>query len=222
MAVAPDYGTVYVPEPVPAEVSVQATPVSLGFVGVTMLLVAAWGGLVPFVGPLFGFSADGHRSWVWDQQHAVLAVLPGAVGVLAALLLIGRLHLLRRGLGIGGVAAAGVLATLAGGWFVVAPAASRVVLSVGYFVTASPFRALVDQLGYAFGPGLVLVACGAFAIGWSLRQRGVVARLAVVPLAQAAMRPTIAAVPAAPVAPVAMTAPVIVTPVTTTGDPDFS
>jgi hypothetical protein len=191
VAVAPDYHG-FVPQLAPGEVTVEAAPVSLALVALAMLVGGGWAAAVPYFGPSFGFSADGRAAWVWDVQHAVLALVPGAVAVAAALMILGRLPLLRRGMGTAGIGWAGALAVLAGAWLVVAPSASAAVLGSPYFVAASPFRAVVGPLGYALGPGLLVVACGGFAAGWSLRQRRVRARLAAVGPFVPAPRPTVA------------------------------
>src|SRR5574340_782616 len=53
----------------------------IGTLGVLTLLVGAWGGIVPFVGPIFGFSADGTVAWYWNMPHALLWLAPGAAAV---------------------------------------------------------------------------------------------------------------------------------------------
>ncbi len=205
MALTADYNPNYpvAAEPVPGEVMVRGTPISLGLVAVVMLLVGAWAAIVPFVGPVFGYHPDGQASWVWNLPQAVLGLVPGAVAVVAALVILGRLPLARRGIGTAAVGWAGLLAVLAGGWLVVGPVASAVVLGTRYFVPASPFRSIMNELGFTLGPGLVIVACGAFALGWSMRQRQVTARLAVVSPIVPAGRGAVATAPVAPVAPVA-------------------
>jgi hypothetical protein len=52
----------------------------IGTAGVVAVLVSAWGGIVPYVGPLFDYSGDGSGSWHWDLAHAVLALAPGILG----------------------------------------------------------------------------------------------------------------------------------------------
>lgn len=143
--------------------------ISLGAIGLVALVVSAWGGIIPYVGPSFGFSADGYGSWHWNLSHGVVALIPGAIGCLFALSLMGRTAAgatLRRVALTGG----GLLAVASGAWFVVGPLAWPVLVNGGrYFVTASPLGELEHQVGYALGPGLILAACGAFAIGWAAR-----------------------------------------------------
>ena len=50
--------------------------------GLLAVIVSAWGGIVPYVGPVSGFSGDGNNSWHWDLAHSVLALIPAVAGVL--------------------------------------------------------------------------------------------------------------------------------------------
>lgn len=143
--------------------------VSLGVVGLIALLVSAWGGIIPFVGPVFGYSGDGSASWTWNLSHVVLGLIPGALGVLAGLSIMAA-----RGdspaRGRIGLSAAGLVAVACGAWFVVGPVAWPVVFgTVPYFVPASPLTGLAHWIGYALGPGLILGMCGAFGLGWAAR-----------------------------------------------------
>jgi len=139
-------------------------------VGVITVLISAWGGIIPYLGPTFGYSADGSSSWQWSLTHSVLALLPGAIGVVIGFSLFTPVRTSGVGLRRFGLGLAGILAIAAGAWFVVGPLAWPVISSVNhYFVPATPLRNLANQVGYSFGPGLILAACGAFAIGWAAR-----------------------------------------------------
>ena len=137
------------------------------------VLVSAWGALVPYLGPGIGFSADGSSSWHWSLSHALLGLVPGAVGVAVGLALMVAASRRRR-------AAAGwasehrcaaFSAYAAGAWFVVGPLAWTAMYGGrSFFVTAgTPVRQLEYWVGYAMGPGLLLAAAGAFALGWAIR-----------------------------------------------------
>jgi len=146
----------------------------LGTVGLIALLVSAWGGIVAYVGPIFGFSGDGSVSWTWNLAHSLLALIPGAAGVLLGLFVMrsarrtttvarGRLSL----------ASAGVLLMVCGAWFAIGPLAWPVLYHGDYFLrSVSPLRFLAYDVGYAIGTGLVLVGCGGFVSGWAWRHRG--------------------------------------------------
>src|SRR5262249_44924252 len=76
----------------PTEVSepgpMRVVPASLTLVGLVSLLVSAWAGIAPYVGPIFGYSADGTGSWTWSLSHSFLGLIPGAVGCVASIVLI--------------------------------------------------------------------------------------------------------------------------------------
>ena len=149
--------------------AVRSTSISLGMVGFIALVASAWGGIVPFVGPTFGFSADGAGSWHWELSHVVLGLIPGALGCLVALTLMAPANatVTRRRLSL---STAGIVGIASGAWFVIGPLAWPVLVNThSYFVAATPLRVLEYQVGYALGPGLILVMCSAFAVGWAAR-----------------------------------------------------
>jgi len=145
---------------------------SLLAVGLVTVVIGAWGGIIPYLGPVFGYGATGDRSWTWNLGHGVLGFAPGAVAVLAGLAMMVGAGRVALGLGRPGLALAGLGALLAGAWFVVGPTAWPV-LDHGtlYFAGGSPYRQMLDMIGYAFGPGVILAAAGGFALAKSLRHR---------------------------------------------------
>jgi hypothetical protein len=146
--------------------------IGLGTAGVVAVLVSAWGGIVPFVGPLFNFSGDGSGSWHWNLAHAVLAVVPGAVGVLLGLFVIAESRGVTVGKGRLSLATAGTLLMICGAWFAIGFLAWPVLANTGtYFSASSHLRLLSYEVGYAIGVGLVLVVCGAFVDGWASRHQ---------------------------------------------------
>ena len=128
------------------------------------LLLSAWAGIIPFIGPTFGFSADGTSSWTWNDAHTYGALVPGAVAFVACLMI---LACARRPAGMqsaGTLASSGAVVFLCGAWLAVFPVAWAVI-RVAYFQTASPTLTLEYWLGYAVGPGVLLAAFGAFVMG---------------------------------------------------------
>jgi len=145
---------------------------SLRLAGLVTVLVSAWGGIVPYLGPTFGYSADGSSSWTWNLAHAVLALTPGAVGVIAGLSMLSAGGRLAFGFGKVSLAGAGLLALAAGGWFIIGPTAWPVVVNAhAYFVGGSPLRVLENTAGYSLGTGMIVAAAGAFVLGWSMRHQ---------------------------------------------------
>jgi hypothetical protein len=122
------------------------------------LLVSAWAGIVPFIGPTFGFSADGTSSWTWNEVHALGALAPGAVGVFVCLLMFASI---RQPLAL---RTWGFVLFLCGAWLAVVPVVWPVLVGT-YFHAASPSMTLAHWLGYASGPGVLLAAFGAFVMG---------------------------------------------------------
>jgi hypothetical protein len=164
------------PTPAPVVAGTQQSTVrtgSLATMGLLTLLVSAWGGVVPYLGPSFGYSADGASSWVWNLSHAVLGLAPGVVGVVVGLAMLSSAGRLRFGTRRLSVATAGLLGIAAGGWFVIGPAAWPVIDNTHqYFVgAASPLRLLANVVGYSLGTGLIVAVGGAFALGFSMRHQ---------------------------------------------------
>jgi hypothetical protein len=148
----------------------------IGTIGTLTVLISAWGGIVPYIGPLFGYSADGAGSWYWNLAHAILGLAPGAIGVVMGLVILSRTSGVIFGRGRISLATAGLIALLCGAWFVIGPLAWPVITNHrAYFVTASPLRALANEIGYSLGTGVILAACGAFAIGWATRHQSTAA-----------------------------------------------
>ncbi|QDQ97048.1 hypothetical protein [Tomitella fengzijianii] len=80
--------------------------------GVLLILLGVWGAIIPFVGPLFGFSFTPDTAWEWTAARGWLEVLPGAAAILGGLILIGS--------GSRASALLGAwLAAAAGAWFVI-------------------------------------------------------------------------------------------------------
>jgi hypothetical protein len=146
----------------------------LGTVGFLLVIVSAWGGIIPFVGPTFGYSADGSGSWHWTLTHAVLALVPGAIAFVVGLSVLASSQGLVVGRGRLSLATAGLIVLACGGWFALGPWAWPVVDNTSaFFVFASPLHLLANVAGYAIGPGVIVAACGAFFMGWAARHQEV-------------------------------------------------
>lgn len=150
----------------------RSLPISLVVLGLLAVLVAAWGGIAPYVGPAVRLTIDDPVAWHWSSAHAALALAPGAVAFLAGLVLIAIAPWTVDGRGRGTVAFAGAVLVVCGAWFATGPLVWPVVSSHGgYLVVAAPLRQLAEALAASIGPGLVLAACGGVAVGWALRHR---------------------------------------------------
>ena len=80
--------------------------------GLLLILLGAWGALIPFIGPYFHFAYSSDQAWAWSTARAWLEVFPGVTAALGGFLLL-----------ISGNRATamfgGWLAVIAGAWFVV-------------------------------------------------------------------------------------------------------
>src|ERR1700755_390188 len=57
--------------------------------GVLVLLLGAWGALVPFIGPHFGYAYTPNATWVMTSGRLWLELIPGVVAALGGLIMIG-------------------------------------------------------------------------------------------------------------------------------------
>lgn len=122
----------------------------MAIVGALLVLLGAFGLIIPFVGPLFDFGMGPEPAWVLTTSRLVRHVIPGVAVILGGLLLFSRAT---RGLGV-------ALAVVGGTWMTIAP----VVLGR---VSGGP-PALIDvlrPLTYHYGTGLLITALAAFALG---------------------------------------------------------
>ena len=82
------------------------------FCGLLLILLGAWGGLIPFIGPDFRYAYTPDTAWSWTSGRLWLEVLPGAAVLLGGLIVLGSKTR--------PVALLGAwLAALGGGWFAV-------------------------------------------------------------------------------------------------------
>jgi hypothetical protein len=167
--------------------------------GLLLVLLGAWGALVPFVGPYFHYAYTPDQGWTYTTGRLWLEVLPGAATVLGGLIVLVSAYR--------PVAHFGAwLAALAGAWFalgsVIAPTWIGMNMTTGTPVGGSAARAL-EQIGFFTGLGVAIVLVAAMALG----------RFSVIGVRDARLAaPAKAATPAAPAEPVTSEAPA--TPVT--------
>jgi hypothetical protein len=150
--------------PAPAVSRAVSRRAGLGAVGFLIVLVGAWGGTVPYIGPTFGYQSNGMSSWQWNLQHSLLYLVPGAVAVAAGFMLIAsgaRASHRPRRMGAGLL---GLIVFACGCWFVLGPVVWPLFYSNPIFGPASARDNFVNQLGYNLGPGLVLVVLSGIAI----------------------------------------------------------
>ena len=79
--------------------------------GLAVIVLGAWGALIPLIGPSFDFGFDTDRAWRLTEQHWTLSIVPGVAAAVGGLLIM----LPARGR-IGAW-----MAALAAAWFAIGP-----------------------------------------------------------------------------------------------------
>jgi hypothetical protein len=130
--------------------------------GGLLVLLGAWGGLIPFIGPYFGYAYTPDRAWTYTTGRLWLQIIPGAAVFLGGLIVLAS-RLRPVALAGAGLAAAG------GAWFVIGTLLRQVwpaisALQAGFPVGA-PLTRFVEQIGFFTGLGLVVVFLAAVALG---------------------------------------------------------
>ncbi|MGH9101820.1 MAG: hypothetical protein ACRDYD_02375, partial [Acidimicrobiales bacterium] len=140
--------------------------------GFALLLLGIWGGLAPFVGPLFGFMPAGPGAWHWSALRGLLSVAPGALAALMGLALLSA--------GVRARASgtlAGLLALVAGAWFTLGtlawPTFHAQIGATSLAPALAPLGRFVNDVGAFEGVGVVVVVLAGMAMAASLRRHRV-------------------------------------------------
>src|SRR5690349_18126997 len=56
--------------------------------GVLLILLGAWGALIPFIGPYFHFAYTPDTAWTWTWGRFFLEIVPGVAAALGGLILL--------------------------------------------------------------------------------------------------------------------------------------
>lgn len=130
--------------------------------GLLLVLLGIWGGIIPFIGPYFGYAFGSHATWDYTANRLWLDILPGAA------VLVGGLILLQSGHRLSGMVGSW-LAMAGGAWFAVGPAVSRLWEHGSAGPIGAPLfgttRQMLELIGYFYGLGIVTVGLAAFALG---------------------------------------------------------
>jgi hypothetical protein len=140
-----------------------------GVSGVLLILLGAWGGLAPFVGPYFRFAYTPDKAWAYTSGRLWLSIVPGAAALVGGLLVTFASH---RGVGIFGA----VLAALGGAWFILGVPVTRVVIVNSSISPGAPLARSVgsisvvkwqffEGLGFFTATGILILFFGALALG---------------------------------------------------------
>lgn len=123
--------------------------------GLLLVILGAWGALIPFVGPHFNFAYTPDKDWAWNSARGWLEVLPGAATVVGGLLLIVAGNRVAAMVG-------GWLAVLAGAWFVVGGQVAPLlgIGSAGDPVAATERKRAALEVSYFSGLGALIIFVG--------------------------------------------------------------
>lgn len=130
--------------------------------GLLLVLLGAWGALIPFIGPYFHYAFTPDRAWAYTSGRLWLEILPGAAAFLGGLIVL-----------VAATRPAAVfgawLAALGGGWFVVGRPLSTLWMHGGVVAAGHPVGGIVqravEDIGFFTGLGVVVLFFAALALG---------------------------------------------------------
>jgi hypothetical protein len=130
--------------------------------GLLLILLGAWGALIPFVGPYFHYAYTPDKAWAYNTGRLWLEILPGVAVALGGFIV---LMSARRPAAILGA----FLAVLGGAWFVVGNLVSVLwnhgIPEAGIPVGGNLTRLALEDLGFFIGLGVIIVFFAALALG---------------------------------------------------------
>lgn len=148
----------------PRRRTTMAIPATRGFLsGLVLVLLGIWGGLIPFVGPYFGYEFGSDQTWAMSWNRFWLDVLP------AAALFFGGLMLMASRNRISGILG-GWLALCGGAWFVVGPTVAMLWDGAAGANPIGPPAGsngveVLELLGYFYALGAIAIAMAGIALG---------------------------------------------------------
>lgn len=130
--------------------------------GVLLVLLGIWGGIIPFVGPVFGYAYTPDTAWHFTTGRLYLEILPAAATIVGGLLLLASANRAYTQFGAW-------LAAVAGAWFAVGPTLSVLFHggspAAGTPASAASTQAAIEELGFFVGLGVVVVFLAAVGLG---------------------------------------------------------
>jgi len=140
-----------------------------GISGIMLILLGAWGAVIPFVGPYFGYAYTPDTTWTYTTGRLWLSILPGIAALLGGIIV---LLAASRPAAMSGA----VVALLGGVWFVVGVPILAVAVGTGTngpgvpvaspgAAFSAPVMRLLEGLGFYYGLGVLIVFFAALALG---------------------------------------------------------
>ncbi|GAA4228239.1 hypothetical protein GCM10022254_17870 [Actinomadura meridiana] len=135
------------------------TPRSRGMLnGLLLMLLALWGGFIPFVGPYFNFGFGSGSAWVYNSDRLVLSILPAIAVLVGGLLLLASAN---RPVAVFG----SWLAALGGLWFVVGTTIAPLWDTALGAPLGGQTRQIAERLSFFQGLGAIIIMLAAVALG---------------------------------------------------------
>jgi hypothetical protein len=127
--------------------------------GLLLILLGAWGALVPFFGPNIDWAYLADPAWTWTTAKGWLEVLPGAAAAVGGLLVLFSGNRANAVFG-------GWLAVFAGAWLVVgrAFASTLGIGDIGQPVASTDLKRALLEVTYFTGLGALIVFLGGAAV----------------------------------------------------------
>jgi hypothetical protein len=127
--------------------------------GLLIMLLGAWGALIPFFGHSFSYGYTPTGTWDWTAARGWLEVLPGAAAFLGGALLAATAD---RASAMSG----GLIAAAGGAWFALGTILSPL-WNVGYIGTpvGDSTQAVWERVGMFTGVGVVILFLAAMSLG---------------------------------------------------------
>jgi hypothetical protein len=129
-------------------------------IGLILIILGAWGALIPFIGPYFHYAYTPDQAWHWTASRGWLEVLPGVVTALGGLLVL-----------ISNSRATAVLgawlAAAGGAWFAIGTSFVPIFHTgtVGTPASSHSTLRVLEAIGFFYGLGVVIVFFAATASG---------------------------------------------------------
>ncbi|MBA2566495.1 MAG: hypothetical protein H0V08_01685 [Thermoleophilaceae bacterium] len=132
--------------------------------GILLVLLGAWGALIPFIGPYFDFGFTPNQTWEFTLDRLWLNILPGVAVLIGGLMLGPSANRASGGLGAW-------LAIVGGVWFAIGPSMSTLwgneglAQPIGKPIHSGEDLEVLEQLAVFFGLGALITGLAALALG---------------------------------------------------------
>jgi hypothetical protein len=120
--------------------------------GLLLIVLGAWGAVIPFIGPYFHFAYSPDQAWAWSTARAWLEVFPGVITAIGGFLLLISGN---RAIAMFG----GWLAVIGGAWFVVGRTLTPLLRigDIGHPIAWTDAKRAVLEIAYFSGLGALIV-----------------------------------------------------------------